>query len=71
MSNAGFEETQESGLKGFTEEGIVEMFDTPPEAVISENAFGNEAVDIWILLKGTSKRMEDAGQCQEQSFLIC
>lgn len=39
--NAGLEEIQEGGLKGFAKECVVEMFNNPPEA-----AFGNETVDI-------------------------
>lgn len=67
-SNAGFEEIQEGSLKGFSKEGIVEMFDNPPETVIRETALRNEAVNMWVPLQWTPKRMEDTDKAGNKVF---
>ena len=67
-SNAGFKKIQEGGLKGFPKESIVEMFNNPPEAVIRETAFRNEAVDMRIPFQGASKRMKDADNARNKFF---
>lgn len=67
-TNAGFKKIQEGGLKGFAKESIVEMFNNPPEAVIRETAFHNEAVDMGIPLQGASKRMKDADNARNKIF---
>ena len=59
-TDMGFKFVQESGLKGFAEIGIVEMFNGSPEAVIREPAFGKETVNVWIPFQGSAESVEDA-----------
>lgn len=49
--NAGFKKVEESSLKRFPKESIVEMFDKPPETVIGEAPFRNETVNMWVPLQ--------------------
>lgn len=67
-ANARFEEIEESGLKGFPKESIVKMIVNPPETVIRETAFRNEAVDMWIPLQGTAKCMKDTDKARNKVF---
>ena len=67
-ANAIFKEIEESGLKGFPKEGIVEMFNNPPESVIRETAFRNEAVDMRIPLQRAPKRMKDTDKARNKVF---
>ena len=54
-----FQFIEQSGAERITEIVIVEMFDMPPEAVITVTAFGKKAVDVRIPLKISAKSMED------------
>ena len=63
-----FKLVQESGLKGFTEIGIVEMFNDFPEAAIRETAFCKETVDVRIPFQWSAESMEDADKTGNKVF---
>ena len=58
----GFKFVKESGLKGFTQISIVEMFNNSPETVIRETDFGKKTGDMGIPLEGSAEGMEDADE---------
>lgn len=64
----GFKFVKESGLKGFTQESIVEVFNNSPEAIIRETAFGKETVDMRIPFERPAKGMEDADETGHKVF---
>ena len=55
----GFKFVKESGLEGFTQISIVEMFNSSPETVIRETAFGKETVYMRIPFQGPAESMKD------------
>lgn len=57
-----FQFIQKSGLKGFTEISIVEMFDNSPEAVIRKAAFRKETMDMRVPFQRSAEGMKDAGE---------
>ena len=54
-----FHFVKERGLERPAEKGIVEMFNSTPEAIVGETAFRDQAVDMRIPFKGTAKSMKD------------
>lgn len=61
-ADMGFEFVKESGLKGFTQISIVEMFNSFPEAVIRETAFSKKTVDMWVPFERSAEGMKDADE---------
>lgn len=64
----GLKFVKESGLKGFAQISIVEMFDNSPVAVIREAAFRKEAVDMWIPFKRSAEGMKNADETGHKIF---
>lgn len=58
-TDMGFKSVKESGLEGFAQISIVEMFHDSPEAVIRETALSKEAVNVWIPLERPAESMQD------------
>lgn len=57
-----FQFIQKSGLKGFTEISIVEMFDNSPEAVIRKAAFRKKTMDMGVPFQRSAEGMKDADE---------
>ena len=67
-TDMGLKLVKESGLKGFTQISIVEMFNDSPEAIIRETAFGKETVDVRIPFERSAKGMEYADKAGHKVF---
>lgn len=65
-TDMGSQFVKESGLEGFAQISIVEIFDHPPEAVIRGAAFGKETVDMRIPFKRSAKSMEDTDKTGDE-----
>lgn len=63
-----FQLIKQDSLKRFTEVRVIEVFHGMPETVIRKPAFGKEAMDMRIPLKGTSKGMKDANKTRNKIF---
>ena len=67
-ADTGFEFVKESGLEGFTQISVAEMFNNFPETVIGEAALRKEAVDMGIPFEGPAESMEDTDEAGNKVF---
>lgn len=58
-ADPGFHFIKKRSTESITEIGVIKVFNMAPEAVITETAFGDKAVDMRIPLEVTAKSMQD------------
>lgn len=58
-ADPGFHFIKKRSPESITEIGVIKVFNMAPEAVITETAFGDKAVDMRIPLEVTAKSMQD------------
>ena len=68
ITNPGMHFVKESGLKRFPKKLVVEVFKRTPTTGITNATFGNEAVDMRIPFKVTTKSMQDTDEAGSKTF---
>ena len=53
---------EEGCLEGIAEERVIEISDIPPQAAVSQAAFGDQAVDMGVPLQVAAEGVEDADE---------
>lgn len=64
------EQVQQSSAEGESEEREVEVFYHTPGDIVAGSAFGNEAMDMRVPFKVTTKGMKDADKAGSEEFLL-